>query len=58
MRTLVPGVGVSVGSDVMMIAMASQITGVSIVYPNACSDADQRKHRSSASLAFVMGIYR
>ena len=39
-------------SDVIMRAMASQITGVFIV----CSDADQRKYRSSASLIFVRGI--
>ena len=45
-------------SDVIMIAMASQITGVSIVRPTVCSGADQRKHQSSASLAFVRGIHR
>ena len=39
-----------------MSAMASLITGVSIVYSTVCSDADQRKHQSSASLAFVKGI--
>ena len=44
-------------SDVMS-AMASQITGVSIVYSTVCSDADQRKHQISASLAFVRGIHR
>ena len=38
-----------------MSAMASQITGVSIVYSTVCSGADQRKHQSSASLAFVRG---
>ena len=36
----------------------SQITGVSLVYSTICSDADQRKHQSSASLAFVRGIHR
>ena len=36
-----------------MSAMASQITGVSIVYAAFCSGADQRKHQSSALLAFV-----
>ena len=41
-----------------MSAMASQITGVSIVYSTVCSGADQRKHQSSASLAFVEGIPR
>ena len=38
--------------------MASQITGVLVVYSIVCSDADQRKHQSSASLAFVGGIRR
>ena len=42
----------------IMSAMASQITGVSIVYSTACSGADQRKHQSSTSLAFVKGIHR
>ena len=32
--------------------------GVSIVYSNVCSGADQRKHQRSASLAFVRGIHR
>ena len=41
-----------------MSAVASQITGVSIVYSTICSGADQRKHQSSASLAFVRGIHR
>ena len=41
-----------------MSAMASQITGVSIVYPTVCSGVVQRKHQSSASLAFVRGIHR
>ena len=41
-----------------MGAMASQITSVSIVYSLFCSGADQRKHQSSASLAFVKGIHR
>ena len=44
-------------NGVIMGAMASQITGVSI-YSTDCSDADQRKHQSSASLAFVRGIHR
>ena len=43
-------------TDVIMSAMASQITGVSIVYPTVCPGADQRKHQNSASLAFVRGI--
>ena len=44
--------------DVIMGAMASQITSVTIVYSTVYSDADQRKHQSSASLAFVRGIHR
>ena len=35
-----------------------KITGVSIVYSTFCSGADQRKHQSSASLAFVRGIHQ
>ena len=45
-------------SDVVMSAMASQITSVSIVCSTVCSDANQRKHQSSASLAFVREIHR
>ena len=45
-------------SDVIMNPMASQITGVSIVYSAVCLGADQRKQQSSASLAFVRGIHR
>ena len=41
-----------------MSAMTSQITGVLIVYSTVCSCADQRKHQSSASLAYVRGIHR
>ena len=40
-------------SDVIMGAMASQITSLTIVYSTVYSDAGQRKHQSSASLAFV-----
>ena len=43
---------------VIVGAVASQITSLTIVYSTAYSDADQRKHQSSASLAFVRGIYR
>ena len=35
---------------------ASEITGVQIVFLAVCSGADQRKHQSSVSLAFVRGI--
>ena len=41
-----------------MGAIASQITSLAIVYSTVYSDADQRKHQSSASLAFVWGIHR
>ena len=41
--------------DVTMSTLASQITSVSIVYPIVRSGKDQRKHQSSASLAFVRG---
>ena len=43
---------------VIMSTMASQITNASIVYSGVCSGADQRKHQSSASLAFIGGIHR
>ena len=41
-----------------MSAMASHITSLTIVYSNVYSGAYQRKHQSSASLAFVRGIHR
>ena len=41
-----------------MGATASLITNFRIVYSTVYSDADQRKHQSSASLAFVRGINR
>ena len=41
-----------------MGTVASQITSLRIVYTTVYSDADQRKHQSSASLAFVWGIHR
>ena len=43
--------------DVIMSGMASQITSVSIVCSTVGSGEDQRKHQSSASLAFVRGIH-
>ena len=45
-------------SEVIMITIASQITSLTIVYSIVYSDADQRKHQSSASLAFVREIHR
>ena len=43
--------------DVIMGAIASQIISLMVVYSTVYSDADQRKHHSSASLAFVRGIH-
>ena len=45
-------------SDVIMSSMASQITSLAIIYSTVYSGVDQRKHQSSASLAFVWGIHR
>ena len=41
-----------------MATIASPVTRLTIVYSNVYSDADQRKQRSSASLAFGRGIHR
>ena len=45
-------------SDVIMGTMASQITSLTIVYSTVYSGADQRKHQSSTSLAFVRENHR
>ena len=45
-------------SDVIMSTVASQISSLTIVNSLVYSGADQRKHQSSASLAFVRGIHR
>ena len=45
-------------SAAIMGRMAPQITSLTIVYSTVYSDADQRNHQSSASLAFVRGIHR
>ena len=45
-------------SDVIRCTIASQITSASFVYLTVCSCSDQRKHQSSASLAFVKRIHR
>ena len=45
-------------SDVIMGTIASQITSLTTVCSTVYSDADERKHQSSASLAFVRGIHR
>ena len=44
-------------NDVIMGAIASQITSLTIVYSTVYSGTDQRKHQRSASLAFVRGIH-
>ena len=41
-----------------MGAMASQITSLEFVYSTVYMGTDQRKHQSSASLAFVGGIHQ
>ena len=41
-----------------MGTIAPQITSIKIVYSTVYPVADQRKHQSSASLAFVRGIHR
>ena len=41
-----------------MDSIASQITSLTIVFSAVYSGADQRKHQSSASLAFVWGFDR
>ena len=45
-------------SDVIMGVIASQITSLTIVCTTVYSGADQGKHQSSASLAFVRGSHR
>ena len=44
--------------DVIMNAMTPHVTGVSIVCSTVGIGADQRKHQSSVSLAFVRRIHR
>ena len=45
-------------NDIIMGSMAPQIASLTVVYSAVYSGADQRKHQSSASLAFVRGIHR
>ena len=45
-------------NGVIMSAMASQFTSLTIVYSTVYLGADQRKHQSSAPLAFVRKIHR
>ena len=58
-RTLVPSVSIDAVlihyCDVIMGALASQITSFTIVYSTVHSGVDQRKHQSTASLAFFAG---
>ena len=44
--------------DVIMTILASQITSLTVVYFIVYSGVDERRHQSSASLAFVRGIHR
>ena len=44
-------------NDIIMSTMASQITSLTIIYSTINSVADQRKHQSSVSLAFVRGFH-
>ena len=41
-----------------MSPIASQLTSLTIVYSTVYSGADQIKHQSSASLAFMRGIHK
>ena len=43
---------------VIMTMLASQITSLTVVYSIVYSGVNQRKHQSSASLAFVRAIHR
>ena len=43
--------------DVIISMIVSQITSLTIVHSTVYSGADQRKHQSSMSLAFVRGIH-
>ena len=45
-------------NDVVMNAMTSQITSLTIVCSTVYSGADRREHQSSESLAFVRGIHQ
>ena len=44
--------------DVIMTMLASQITSLTVVHSIVYSGVNQRKHQSSASLAFVREIHR
>ena len=53
MRSVVPHY-----DDVIMTMLASQITSLPVVCSIVYSDVNQKKHQSSASLAFVREIHR
>ena len=57
-HSIFPAIYTQHDSEVIMSAIASQITVDSIVYSAVCSSADRRKQQCSASLAFVRGIHR
>ena len=57
-RYLILGFRVHHYGDVIMGTIASEITSLVSVYSTTQLGADQRKHQSSASLAFVRGIHR
>ena len=50
--------GINHYDDVIMTMLASQITSLTVVYSIVYSGVIQRKHQSSASLAFVREIHR
>ena len=56
--TVVRKAGPAHYNDVIMGAMVSQITSLTIVYSTVYSGADQRKYQTSVSLALVRGIHR
>ena len=43
--------------DVIMGAMVSQITSLTIIYSTVCSGADHKEHQSFTTLAFARGIH-
>ena len=51
-------VGCFFGTRRWNITMTSHITSLTVVYSIVYLGVDQRKHQSSASLAFVRGIHR
>ena len=53
-----PQMNVTHYDDVIMTMLASQITSLTVVYSIVHSGVNQRKHQSSASLAFVREIHR